>query len=334
MALVSVLIPAYNAQKTIGETLKAAQQQTYGDLEIIVVDDGSTDETADIVSQVSDQDPRVSLIRQSNTGVAVARNTALARSKGSLIAPLDADDLWHPTKIERQVANLLKAPDHVGLDYCWFVDIDADSKITRCYMSRLQGDIYQPLIVGNFIGNSSVPLIRRTLLEQIGGWDPGLRAANAQGCEDWLLYLQIAERARAVLSPALLVGYRQLPQMMSRNVRQMTQSYELTMNYARASRPNVPEDLFAKSRRDFDLYISGIQDTTRTSKIQEMLAATRRDLGIRSKRGGFSSDLARGLLRTVLKVYHLGTNVSASIHGCHFGTIEPNTRCPICDPLE
>lgn len=144
MPLVSVLIPAYNARQTIAESLGSAQQQTYADIEIIVVDDGSTDDTANVVSQIGAQDHRITLIRQPNAGVAVARNTALASSKGSLIAPLDSDDLWHPQKIERQVANLHHASGDVGLDYCWFVDIDMDSVVTRCYASRVEGDVYHP----------------------------------------------------------------------------------------------------------------------------------------------------------------------------------------------
>lgn len=334
MPLVSVLIPAYNARQTIAESLRSAQQQTYADIEIIVVDDGSTDDTANIVSRIGAQDPRITLIRQPNAGVAVARNTALAGSKGSLIAPLDSDDLWHPQKIERQVANLHHASDDVGLDYCWFVDIDVDSVVTRCYASRVEGDVYHPLILGNFIGNSSVPLVRRALLEQIGGWDPAMRAANAQGCEDWLLYLQIAERSRFVVSPAFLVGYRQLPQAMSRNVQQMTRSYEMTMSCARARRPDIPQELFAKSRRDFDLYISGMCEdpARRRTTIRHVLASiARRSLNGRHNVGALR-ERARRLLRMPRTASRLTIDASAGAHGHPFSAIEPDLRCPICDP--
>jgi len=336
MPLVSVLIPAFNAQQTIAESLRSAQRQTYAELEIIVVDDGSTDETPNIVSRFGEQDPRIVLIRQANTGVAVARNTALANSKGSLIAPLDADDLWHPQKIERQVANLHPAPDDVGLDYCWFVDIDTDSLVTRCYESRFQGDIYCPLILGNFIGNSSVPLIRRALLEEIGGWEPGLRSADAQGCEDWLLYLQIAERARVVLSPAFLVGYRQLPQAMSRNVGQMTRSYEMTMSYARTKRPDIPDELFARSRHDFDIYISAMCGDTsrRATTIRHMLASIARDPLNEQHNVGVLRELARRLLQMPRAASRLSMGADAAAHGRPFSAIEPDLRCPICSPNE
>lgn len=332
MPLVSVLIPAYNARQTIAESLRSAQQQTYADIEIIVVDDGSTDDTANIVSQIGAQDRRITLIRQPNAGVAVARNTALASSKGSLIAPLDSDDLWHPHKIERQVANLHHACDDIGLDYCWFVDIDMDSVVTRCYASRVEGDVYHPLILGNFIGNSSVPLIRRALLEQIGGWDPAMRAAHAQGCEDWMLYLQIAERARFVVSPAFLVGYRQLPQAMSRNVQQMTRSYEMTMRYARDRRPDISKELFAESRREFDLYMSGMREGAVRRTMRHVLGSIARRSLNRQQNVGSLREFADRLLRPPRAALRLPTSAGIPAHGRPFSAIEPDSRCPICSP--
>src|SRR3981081_1852732 len=106
LPLVSVLIPAFNAEETVADTLRSVRAQSYRNLEIIVVDDGSRDNTARIVSQFESEDSRIRLIEQANSGVAAARNAAPAASSGSLIAPLDADDLWHPQKIELQVNNL------------------------------------------------------------------------------------------------------------------------------------------------------------------------------------------------------------------------------------
>ena len=116
--LVSVLVPAYNAAKTIGETLASACSQTHARLEIIVVDDGSVDETARLVLQAASEDPRIRLVKQANAGVATARNTALAHATGEFVAPLDADDVWRPTKIERQLKRIL-GNSNVGMVYCW-----------------------------------------------------------------------------------------------------------------------------------------------------------------------------------------------------------------------
>src|SRR5215218_7122776 len=112
--LVSVVIPAFNASKTLGETLKSVQQQTYDNLEILVVDDGSHDDTSTIVAAVGKLDPRIHLLRQPNKGVASARNLGISKATGGFIAPIDADDLWHPTKLEKQMRMMLEAGSDLG----------------------------------------------------------------------------------------------------------------------------------------------------------------------------------------------------------------------------
>ena len=321
---VSVLIPAFNAAETIADTLRSAQQQTYRDLEIVVVDDGSRDDTAKIVSRFASEDSRIRLVQQVNSGVAAARNAALEASKGSLIAPLDADDLWHPLKVELQVNNLGTNGNDTGLDYCWFVDIDVQSIITRCYVNRFEGDVYEALILSNFVGNSSVPLIRRPILEAVGGWDTALRAANAQGCEDWLLYLKIAEGSRVVLTPAFLVGYRQLHGAMSRNVRQMNRSYELTMAQARLARPEIAKSLFVRSGMDFDLYISGMcwASSRPASALWFMLHSMARDPLNWRHDVDVLRDLARRLL-TRRGSPDAANSTNATFQGIPFNSIQP-----------
>ena len=107
--LVSVLIPAFNAQATLLQTLQSVERQSFGDLEVIVVDDGSRDDTARIAADFAARDTRFRLVRQANAGAAAARNAALALARGEWIAPLDADDLWHPDKLARQVQCLKAA---------------------------------------------------------------------------------------------------------------------------------------------------------------------------------------------------------------------------------
>ena len=106
--------------------------QTYRNTEIVVVDDGSRDGTRAIVEAWVARDPRVRLIAQANRGVAAARNRAVEAARGELIAPLDADDLWDPTKIERQVRRMLEAGDGTGLVYCWWVSIDVTACLLDC----------------------------------------------------------------------------------------------------------------------------------------------------------------------------------------------------------
>ena len=106
--LVSILITAYNAEPWIGETLDSALGQTYSEIEVLVVDDGSTDRTLHVAR--SYDDPRLSVLSQPNAGACAARNRAIAASEGQLVQFLDADDLLSPGKIERQVERLADAP--------------------------------------------------------------------------------------------------------------------------------------------------------------------------------------------------------------------------------
>src|SRR5579864_8402353 len=123
-SLVSVIIPAYNAERFLRYTLASAQAQTYEHVEIIVVDDGSTDSTVDIALAAAAADKRVRVLRQENLGVAAARNRALGESRGDFIAPLDADDVWHPQNLALQVAALKVARSTTAVSYAWSVVID------------------------------------------------------------------------------------------------------------------------------------------------------------------------------------------------------------------
>ena len=111
MPAVSVIMPAYNVAPYVGDALRSALAQTFTDLEVLVVDDGSTDATADVVAGIAARDPRVRLIRQPNRGLAGARNTGLRSARGDVFALLDSDDLWEPEFLAEQVAILRAHPD-------------------------------------------------------------------------------------------------------------------------------------------------------------------------------------------------------------------------------
>jgi glycosyltransferase involved in cell wall biosynthesis len=257
--LISVLVPAYNAEATIGETLASAAAQTHRNLEIIVVDDGSTDATPAIVTEAARSDPRIRLLRQPNAGVAAARNRALDEARGTYVAPLDADDIWSTHKLERQFARLRQVPE-AGLVYCWSADIDQASYVVerRLDVEAFEGDVYAALVLSNFVGNASVPLIRREIATATEGWDPQLRTDRAQGCEDWKFYLRVAELAPFALEPAFLVGYRQSPGAMSRRIADMLRSYQRVMGDSRQRHPRLPKRLYRWSRAAFDLYLADL----------------------------------------------------------------------------
>lgn len=253
---VSVLVPAYNAGATLAETLQSVQGQTHADIEVIVIDDGSSDDTARLAADFVARDDRFRLVLQENAGVAAARNTALAMARGDWIAPLDADDIWHPGKLARQVSCLRAASPDPVLVYSWSVDIDEHSRVIsrRLDLDSFEGDVYAALVLTNFIGNASVPLIRRDALLAIGGWDPSLRTRGAQGCEDWQVYLRLAEIGDFALARGFLVGYRQTASSMSRKVAEMTRSYDLVLAEAAQRHPELPAALFRWSRAAFDFY--------------------------------------------------------------------------------
>ena len=258
-SLISVLIPAFNAAATIRETLASASDQSHSNLEIIVVDDGSSDTTAELVADAAASDARIQLIRQTNGGVASARNAALKAAKGAWIAPLDADDLWHPSKLARQLSCAAANPD-CQLVYCWSVDIDAQSQVIerRLQVYRFEGDVYEALVLDNFLGNASAPLIRRSAVDGAGGWDSSLSQSNATGCVDLQLYLQLARTCRFALEPAFLVGYRQGDEAMSRNTSRMLRSYQMVMARERSAQPDIPRRFFRWSEARYRRYLAGL----------------------------------------------------------------------------
>jgi glycosyltransferase involved in cell wall biosynthesis len=246
--LVAVVIPAFNAERWIDETLRSVRAQTHRALEIVVVDDGSTDGTCGIVERHAALDGRIRLIRQANAGVAAARNRGVAETCADLIAPVDADDLWAPTKIERQLARLRALGDGVGLVYTRFALIDADSRIIHVDRRRgVEGEALIPMCLTNVVGNGSSPLMRRSVMLEAGGYDPGLRAADAQGCEDYKLYFAIAERSRFGFVDECLTGYRDLPDNMSSQLGRMLRSRDLCTDEFRSRHPRQAR-LFDRGR--------------------------------------------------------------------------------------
>jgi glycosyltransferase involved in cell wall biosynthesis len=234
---VSVIVPAFNAERFIERTLNSALNQTCDSFEVIVVDDGSTDRTAALVEKVAARDGRVRLIQTKNSGVAAARNLGISQARGSLIAPLDADDLWHPDKLTRQLAIMRALPQRVGLVYCWTVDIDENDFIIPPIRNKCiaRGNVVEELAArNNFIESGSVPLIRRSCLDAVGGYDP-----NLKGNEDWKLYLALAEICEFAVLPAHLVGYRQSSMTTSRNIGEMERGIDDVERWILSKWPNL-----------------------------------------------------------------------------------------------
>ena len=242
--LVSLIVPAYNAAATIGETLDSLLAQTWTHLEVIVVDDGSTDETSSIVRAYAGRDARVLLLKQSNGGVARARNAGATAARGDFIGFIDADDLWRPDKVARQMQPFARGGDELVLVYSLWAGIDEESRIL--YVADIdapEGDVLRPLCRTNFVGNCSSALIRKWAFASVGGFDPGLRDSGAQGCEDYKLFLALAERYRFAAVAEPLTGYRHTQENMSADRDRMYRSFLIVSEELERRRPDLSDDL-------------------------------------------------------------------------------------------
>ncbi len=224
-SLVSIIVPAHNADASLARTIRSAQAQTWPDIEIVIVNDGSSDGTADIIASLADADRRIVSITQPNAGVAAARNAGMMAARGEFIAPLDADDIWHPTKIARQMSIFEDCPPDVGLVYNWFRRIDSSDVVLGVGASpRIDGWVFFRHLDWNFVSNGSTPLVRGNIARQTG-YRSSLRALGNEGCEDYLFQLEIARRHRFAYVPEFLTGYRRTSAAMSTNTARMIRSH-------------------------------------------------------------------------------------------------------------
>ncbi|MBX5204162.1 glycosyltransferase family A protein [Rhizobium sp. NZLR1] len=240
--LVSVVIPAFNASTYVERTLRSALRQTYTALEIIVVNDGSTDDTAKLVEQIAMSDSRIRLLSTPNRGVAAARNTGIKVSSGRFVAFLDADDLWHRTKIEKQVNALNRLSSRWAAVYVQHCLINEDDEVIQPGSSEVaRGYIYARHLNFKYIGNGSALLVRRNVALEIGGFDSSYSAAGLGGCEDLDFELRLATRYCIEVVPERLVGYRKHPGSMSSNHSRMGKSALEVIRRSLAANPNLPQ---------------------------------------------------------------------------------------------
>lgn len=202
---VSVIIPAWNRAGTILEAIHSVLSQTFVSLEVIVVDDGSTDGTAAAVRERHGADPRVVLLSQANQGPAAARNAGIGRARGELIAFLDSDDLWDPEKLAAQVGHLDAHPV-AGLTFCdaRVQDERGPQARTRFESKGFGGDCsLRGLVEARFPLCTPSVLIRREALADAGGFDASFPCA-----EDWDLWIRLVDRREAVCLMTPMVTIR------------------------------------------------------------------------------------------------------------------------------
>ena len=253
MSLISVVIPAFNAAPFVAECVKSACAQSHRDLDIVVVDDGSTDNTAMIVERMAAADSRIRLIRSDHRGASSARNRGIAEAHGDLVATLDADDLWHPRKIERQYAVLSKASPDVGVVYCWAAGIDLLGRIILPVWndSLARGNVLNDIVRSGILSNGSTPLIRRIFIERVGGYDEKLGL-----CEDWKFYTALAGVCSFEVIPECLTGYRISDNSASMNILPMEKAIEEVTAWIQATWPHLADEVFVERARNNNQYLA------------------------------------------------------------------------------
>jgi glycosyltransferase involved in cell wall biosynthesis len=208
--LVSVVIPAYNAERFVGEAIESVLAQTHPDVECIVVDDGSTDGTAAVVRAFG---PRVRTLEQANKGVSAARNAGVRVATGSLLAFLDADDRWSPDRLSRMLEALAGARADVVACACRLIDADG-APIGTLRMEPMPTVESLLTFHGTLASLGSNMLIERAAFDALGVWDERLRLS-----QDWELLFRLvaSERALAYLDEPL-TDYRRHPGSLMTNV--------------------------------------------------------------------------------------------------------------------
>ena len=216
--LVSVLMPVYNSRQYLAQAVDSVRQQTLPAWQLIIVDDGSTDDTPRLL-RAYDDDPRIICLRQENAGPATARNTALARATGRYTAFLDSDDLWPPDYLARMTAALEASPETVLAFSGWqYVDEEGQPLpqaigVHQGMVARLRDD----LAWRNQLMPSGV-VARREALAACGGFDPDLR-----GTEDWDLFLRLMALGPFAGVPDVLMWYRTHADNLSDGIEAMEQ---------------------------------------------------------------------------------------------------------------
>jgi glycosyltransferase involved in cell wall biosynthesis len=285
--LTSVVIPAYNAEPFLERTLRSALRQTHSNLEVIVVDDGSTDKTRVIAEAVAATDDRVRILSVPNGGVAKARNIGIAEANGEFVAFLDADDLWHQTKIELQLAAMSPGSGDYqpAAVYTFTRTIDLEDRVTGSgNRILLSGYSFARHLYAKPVGNGSSILVRREAAVVAGGFDPTWAARGIGGCEDLDFELRIAAKYPITALGLYLVGYRQYPGNMSSNSLAMSLGAIATVERHIELYPELPRWAARAARAAISEYALG-----------KLLGARHRKLLLQELGSLFRTDFGRGL---------------------------------------
>jgi len=210
MGLVSVVVPTYNRAKLVVDALDSVVSQDYRPLEIIVVDDGSTDETPDVlehwgVAHEADAALAFIAIHQSNQGGNAARNRGIAAANGAYIAFLDSDDLWHTSKLSKQIV-AFQEDGNVGGVYCGVqhIDLETEQAIEPVGRSYAHGWLLDQILIKDVTAPTSAYIVRKEVFAKVGDFDVDLQAR-----QDWDMWIRLSSEFKITCVEEALVDFRQ-----------------------------------------------------------------------------------------------------------------------------
>jgi glycosyltransferase involved in cell wall biosynthesis len=250
--LVTVVMPAYNASEYLSETIESVLSQTFTNFELLIIDDGSTDNTAEIANHYSHKDRRIKLISQKNQGVSIARNTGIEIAKGEYIAFLDSDDQWLADKLAVHIEHFNRCPN-LGISFGRVEFMSFDGQPTGQFSnSQLLQLVPERLYYENLIVTPSNAVIRRAVLDNVGNFD-----SNLSGTEDAELFLRIAYKGWKVEGiDKVLVRYRTNQLGVSSNLYRMEEDWKKFNNKVKTYAPELVNQNYQQAKAFFLRYLA------------------------------------------------------------------------------
>jgi len=247
--LVSVIIPNYNYASYVGEAIDSVLEQDYPNVEIIIVDDGSSDDSRAVIDCYG---KKVQGIFQQNQGVSATRNNGVAASKGEFVAFLDADDVWMPAKLSRQMERFADA--NIGMVHVGVAEIDGSGAIVGESLLGREGKVAHDLLMLRpvILGGGRVVMNNRRIFDEVGGFDTRLSTSA-----DWELYYRIATRCQVAFVPEALVRYRVHGTNMHNNIEAMEHDVRIGFEKAFADGTSNVEAIRSEAVGNFHTMLAG-----------------------------------------------------------------------------
>ncbi len=251
--LMTIVMPAYNASRYLSESIESVLNQTFNDFQLLIIDDGSTDNTSDIARRYCQQDSRVKLVSQTNQGVSVTRNKGIGLTDSKLIAFLDADDKWFPDKLASHIAHF-NENINLGISFAKIEFLTADGKhtghVSSASLNQLKAEhfLYEnpTITVSNLV-------VRREVFQEITPFDRNMNYAEDL---DFLLRVICSDRWHIEGINKVLMGYRASESGLSSNLERMEEGWEVLISKARKYNPDLVERHYLKARSTHLRYLA------------------------------------------------------------------------------